>query len=227
MECRKLIDKLNLEKHLDFPEWVTLWSSYTGDDRLYAGELARSIALKHYGKNVYIRGIVEFSNRCGNDCFYCGIRKSNDKVQRYTLSDDVILDCCETGYQNGIRTFVLQSGEAVELDLEHLCDLVRSIKSRFDDCAVTLSLGELSFDEYARLREAGAEVLGIVSIYTYGMKKGLDRLAEAQVKNVSLTNFDTVVQVAAEEGYIKQEDVPRLIQFRNNPSDESWIGEAK
>ena len=77
------------------------------------------------------------------------------------------------------------------------------------------------------LREAGAEVLGIVSIYTYGMKKGLDRLAEAQVKNVSLTNFDTVVQVAAEEGYIKQEDVPRLIQFRNNPSDESWIGEAK
>lgn len=77
------------------------------------------------------------------------------------------------------------------------------------------------------LREAGAEVLGIVSIYTYGMKKGLDRLAEAQVKNISLTNFDTVVQVAAEEGYIKQEDVPRLIQFRNNPSDESWIGEAK
>ena len=157
MECRKLIDKLNREKHLDFPEWVALWSNYSDDDRLYAGELARSIALKHYGKNVYIRGIVEFSNRCGNDCFYCGIRKSNDKVQRYTLSDDVILDCCETGYQNGIRTFVLQSGEAVELDLEHLCDLVRSIKSRFDDCAVTLSLGELSFDEYASLRQAGAD----------------------------------------------------------------------
>ena len=77
------------------------------------------------------------------------------------------------------------------------------------------------------LREAGAEVLGIVSIYTYGMKKGLDRLAEAQVKNVSLTNFDTVVQVAAEEGYIKEEDVPRLIQVRNNPSDESWIGGSK
>ena len=157
MQCRKLIDKLNQEKHLDFPEWVTLWSRYTGDDRIYAGELARAIALKHFGQKVYIRGIVEFSNRCGNDCFYCGIRRSNDKVQRYTLSDDVILDCCETGYLNGIRTFVLQSGEAVELDLEHLCDLVRSIKSRFDDCAVTLSLGELSFDEYARLREAGAD----------------------------------------------------------------------
>ena len=73
------------------------------------------------------------------------------------------------------------------------------------------------------LREAGAEVLGIVSIFTYGMKKGLDRLAEANVKNISLTDFDTIAEVAAEEGYIKPEDVERLIKFRNNPSDESWI----
>ncbi len=74
------------------------------------------------------------------------------------------------------------------------------------------------------LREAGAEVLGIVSIFTYGMQKGLDRLAAAQVKNISLTNFDVIAEVAAEEGYIKPEDVARLIRFRNNPSDESWIG---
>ena len=74
------------------------------------------------------------------------------------------------------------------------------------------------------LREAGAEVLGIVSIFTYGMKKGLERLAEANVKNVSLTNFDVIAEVAAEEGYIKNEDIKRLIAFRNNPSDESWIG---
>ncbi|MBQ8588437.1 MAG: orotate phosphoribosyltransferase [Clostridia bacterium] len=73
------------------------------------------------------------------------------------------------------------------------------------------------------LREAGAEVLGIVSIYTYGMKKGIERLKEANVKNVSLTNFDTVAAVAAETGYIKEEDIARLIAFRNNPSDESWI----
>ena len=73
------------------------------------------------------------------------------------------------------------------------------------------------------LREAGAEVLGIVSIFTYGMKKGLDRLAEANVKNVSLTNFDVIANEAAEEGYIKQEDIERLIAFRNDPSDESWI----
>ncbi|MBQ8719869.1 MAG: orotate phosphoribosyltransferase [Clostridia bacterium] len=74
------------------------------------------------------------------------------------------------------------------------------------------------------LREAGAEVLGIVSIFTYGMKKGIERLAAADVKNVSLTNFDVVAETAAEEGYIKSEDVKRLIAFRNNPSDESWIG---
>lgn len=74
------------------------------------------------------------------------------------------------------------------------------------------------------LREAGAEVLGIVSIFTYGMQKGLDRLAAADVKNISLTNFDVIAEVAAEDGYIKKDDVERLIQFRNNPSDESWIG---
>ena len=77
------------------------------------------------------------------------------------------------------------------------------------------------------LREAGAEVLGIVSIFTYGMKKGLDRLAEAKVKNISLTDFDCIAEVAAEQDYIKPEDVKRLINFRNNPSGESWIGGTK
>lgn len=76
------------------------------------------------------------------------------------------------------------------------------------------------------LREYGAEVLGVVSIFTYGMQKGLDRLKEANVKNVSLTNFDVIAEVAAEEGYIKEDDIKRLIAFRNNPSDESWIGGA-
>ncbi len=86
-----------------------------------------------------------------------------------------------------------------------------------------ISTGGSVIDVVDALREAGAQVLGIVSIHTYGMQKGLDRLAAANVKNVSLTNFDTVVKVAAETGYIKEEDVERLIAFRNNPSDESWI----
>ena len=90
-----------------------------------------------------------------------------------------------------------------------------------------ISTGGSCIDVVEALREAGAEVLGIVSIFTYGMKKGLDRLAAAEVKNVSLTNLDVIAEVAAETGYIKPEDVARLIAFRNNPSDESWIGGAK
>lgn len=90
-----------------------------------------------------------------------------------------------------------------------------------------ISTGGSVIDVVDALREAGAEVLGIVSIFTYGMKKGLERLAAADVKNVSLTNLDVLSEVAAQEGYIKPEDVNRLIAFRNNPSDESWIGGAK
>ena len=87
-----------------------------------------------------------------------------------------------------------------------------------------ISTGGSVLDVVNVLREAGAEVLGIASIFTYGMQKGLVRLAEANVKNVSLTNFDVIAEVAAEQNYIKKEDVARLIKFRNNPSDESWIG---
>jgi len=90
-----------------------------------------------------------------------------------------------------------------------------------------ISTGGSVIDVVDALREVGAEVLGIASIFTYGMQKGLDRLAAANVKNVSLTDFDTIAEVAAEEGYIATEDIARLIKFRNNPSDESWIGEAK
>ena len=90
-----------------------------------------------------------------------------------------------------------------------------------------ISTGGSVIEVVDALREAGAEVLGIVSIFTYGMKKGLERLAAAYVKNVSLTNLDVLSEVAAQEGYIKPEDVKRLIAFRNNPSDESWIGGAK
>lgn len=90
-----------------------------------------------------------------------------------------------------------------------------------------ISTGGSVIEVVDALREAGAEVLGIVSIFTYGMKKGLERLAAADVKNVSLTNLDVLSEVAAQEGYIKPEDINRLIAFRNNPSDESWIGGAK
>lgn len=90
-----------------------------------------------------------------------------------------------------------------------------------------ISTGGSAIEVVNVLREAGADVLGIVSIFTYGMQKGLDRLAEAKVRNISLTNFDAMAEAAAEEGYIQPDDIRRLIAFRNNPSDESWIGGAK
>ena len=157
MEVRKLIDQLDVEKHLSCREWIYLWQNYSDADRLYAAELAVKIARTHYGKNIFVRGIVEFANYCSNDCFYCGIRRSNHKVQRYSLSNEQIKACCHSGWENGIRTFVLQSGEAGQLDLERLCNLVRELKSDFPECAVTLSLGELAFAEYQALRQAGAD----------------------------------------------------------------------
>ena len=156
MVCRGLIEKLDAEKQLGFAEWVTLLSSYTPADRLFAAEKAALIAQKHYGRKVFIRGIVEFSNVCSNDCFYCGIRKSNTLVQRYNMSDDLIVECCRRGWQNNIKTFVLQSGE-VGCCADRLGNLVRRLKRDFPGCAVTLSLGELSMAEYKLLREAGAD----------------------------------------------------------------------
>ncbi len=157
MKIQSLIGKLAEEKTLQHGEWVELWSNYTAADRIYAGKIARKITDEIFGRKVFLRGIVEFSNLCGNDCFYCGIRKSNTLVKRYNMSDEAILNCCSNGYKNGIRTFVLQSGEAANFDLERITALVRRIKKEFADCAVTLSLGELSFAEYAALREAGAD----------------------------------------------------------------------
>ena len=133
MKIQSLIGKLAEEKTLQHGEWVELWSNYTAADRIYAGKIARKITDEIFGRKVFLRGIVEFSNLCGNDCFYCGIRKSNTLVKRYNMSDEAILNCCSNGYKNGIRTFVLQSGEAANFDLERITALVRRIKKEFAD----------------------------------------------------------------------------------------------
>lgn len=110
-----------------------------------------------YGKDVYIRGLIEISNICKNDCLYCGIRKSNGGVERYRLSAEQILACCDEGYELGFRTFVLQGGEDGYFTDERLCKLISAIKERHPDCAVTLSLGERSRESYAALKAAGAD----------------------------------------------------------------------
>lgn len=156
-QLTKLIDKLNSEKKLSHAEWVTLISDFDEDDRAYAAELARGIAQENFGNDIFIRGIVEFSNICKNDCIYCGIRRSNGNVSRYRLTKDEILSCCDEGYGYGFRTFVLQSGEDSFYDRDIMCDIVSEIRSRHPDCAITLSLGEKSYDDYKALFEAGAD----------------------------------------------------------------------
>ncbi|MBP3272964.1 MAG: [FeFe] hydrogenase H-cluster radical SAM maturase HydE [Ruminococcus sp.] len=156
-DLKLLIDKLDRHKHLDRSEWVCLLTGHDDEVRSYAAEKARSISTSKFGRKIFIRGIVEFSNYCKNDCLYCGIRRSNLNAQRYRLTDEEILSCCDEGYETGYRTFVLQSGEDRHYTTEHLADIVRQIKKAHPDCAVTLSLGELEYDDYKLLREAGAD----------------------------------------------------------------------
>ena len=157
-KVKLLIDKLDENKALSKPEWTELFDDWQEPDRAYAAEKARRISLESFGNKIYIRGIVEFSNVCKNDCLYCGIRRSNTNAQRYRLTNEEILACCDEGYEYGFRTFVLQSGEDyAAYPPERMAELVRSIKAAHPDCAVTLSLGELERDALALLKEAGAD----------------------------------------------------------------------
>ena len=117
---------------------------------------ADAVRKKIYGDKVYIRGLIEFSNFCKNDCFYCGIRASNKNAERYRLSKKQILECCDEGHTLGFRTFVLQSGEDFSFD-DELCETVREIKNAHPDCAVTLSVGERPRPTYQKFFDAGAD----------------------------------------------------------------------
>ena len=157
MNNRDLIDLLAREHRLDRDQWIRLFSTYTKEDLDYAMSLARRITQAHFGRRIYFRGIVEFSNICKNDCYYCGIRCSNRKVSRYRLTPEDILACCEEGYRAGFRTFVLQGGEDGWFTDERMCAILGAIKTAYPDCAVTLSLGERSRESYQRLFDAGAD----------------------------------------------------------------------
>lgn len=152
-----LIDRLAAERHLAAEEYQALLDGYTPQLAAYAAERAVAVRKQVYGNTVYIRGLIEVSNICKNDCLYCGIRRSNAACDRYRLSAEDILACCDEGYALGFRTFVLQGGEDGYFTDERLCALLRQIKTAHPDCAVTLSLGERSYESYAALREAGAD----------------------------------------------------------------------
>lgn len=125
------------------------------DEELFARADAQR--RKYYGTDVYIRGLIEFTNYCRNDCYYCGIRRSNSHAVRYRLDTEEILECCREGYELGFRTFVLQGGEDGYFTDARMCEIVRAIRAEYPDCAITLSLGERTFESYRRLREAGAD----------------------------------------------------------------------
>jgi biotin synthase len=152
-----LIDKLALTHSLTLPEYEYLIENRTQESAERLRELAVSARREVYGNSVYIRGLIEISNICKNDCLYCGIRCSNKDCERYRLTKEQILSCCDEGYALGFRTFVMQGGEDPHFDDDLLCDIVRSIKAKYPDCAVTLSMGERSRESYERLFAAGAD----------------------------------------------------------------------
>lgn len=134
---------------------LILTEDETAENQLYAQ--ARQVREQWYGNDVYIRGLIEFTNYCRNDCYYCGIRRSNRQALRYRLTEEEIISCCKKGYELGFRTFVLQGGEDMFFTDLHLSRLVAKIKDNHPDCAVTLSVGERSRKSYEMFFQAGAD----------------------------------------------------------------------
>ena len=154
---KTLIDQLRNCHHLPAKDYRALLTMQDSDDVEYLMEQARLVTQRQFGKKVYLRGLIELSNVCRNDCLYCGIRRSNNHVSRYTLSREQVLQSCKLGYQIGFRTFVLQGGEWGEERSQWIADLIRDIRNNWQDCAITLSLGEHPRETYALWREAGAD----------------------------------------------------------------------
>lgn len=153
-----MIDKF-LELHTlsksEYLELLQCWENEEVVNRLKT-EAVR-LRKQYYGDKVFTRGLIEFTNYCKNNCYYCGIRNGNRHVDRYRLTEDEILECCQTGYELGYHTFVLQGGEDPYYHDERMEQIIRAIKGNFPDCALTLSLGEKSYESYRRFREAGAD----------------------------------------------------------------------
>ena len=155
---KELFDKLYQDTQLTETEYKELLELHTDKEIAeYGFELARKRQKETFGNEVYTRGLIEISNYCKNDCIYCGIRRSNQNAERYRLSEEEILSCCESGYALGFRTFVLQGGEDGYYTDDLLEDLLHKIKAAYPDCAITLSLGERSRESYERLYAAGAD----------------------------------------------------------------------
>ncbi len=157
MSLYTIIDNIACVRNISFEEMVLLLDTKDDGATDYLAKTARKVADEVYGKVVYKRGLIEFTNYCKNNCLYCGIRNENKHVNRYRLSKEEITACTDQGYELGFRTFVLQGGEDPYYSDEKMCDIVAAIKRIHPDCAVTLSIGERTKESYQRLYEAGAD----------------------------------------------------------------------
>lgn len=153
----ELLRLLSEKHHLSLSSFERILRERTEEDEELARQLARECTEKYYGRGVYTRGLIEFTNFCKNNCHYCGIQRGNQEVERYRLSKEEILSCCEEGYRLGFRTFVLQGGEDPYFTDEKIVEIVQTIKKAFPDCAVTLSIGEKSRASYEKYFLAGAD----------------------------------------------------------------------
>ena len=153
----ELLCLLSEKHHLSLSSFERILRERTEEDEELARQLARECTEKYYGRGVYTRGLIEFTNYCKNNCHYCGIQRGNQEVERYRLSKEEILSCCEEGYRLGFRTFVLQGGEDPYFTDEKIVEIVQAIKKAFPDCAVTLSIGEKSRASYEKYFLAGAD----------------------------------------------------------------------
>lgn len=154
---RELIDKLYLKHDLSKEEFIYLLENFNTEASEYLFDYSRRVSQKYFGNSIYTRGLIEFTNYCKNDCYYCGIRRSNHSAERYRLSKEDIFSCCENGYSLGFRTFVLQGGEDLTYSDDDIAELVQAIKTYYPDCAVTLSIGEKSYEAYLKYYQAGAD----------------------------------------------------------------------
>lgn len=156
-DINELIDKLRKKHSLSLEEYKTLVECFDVTNAEVLRKYADKERRAYYGNKIFIRGLIEVSNICKNDCYYCGIRRSNRKVDRYRLTKEEIISCVTEGYELGFRTFVMQGGEDGFFTDDFLTNLVREIKNIYPEVAVTLSLGERSRESYFRLKEAGAD----------------------------------------------------------------------
>ena len=153
----ELVEKLDNSHSLTVEEYAFLIENYSREAAEMLASKAVSARREIYGNKVFIRGLVEISNICKNDCIYCGIRRSNSSCERYRLSSEQILGCCDEGYSLGFRTFVMQGGEDAFFNDDFMCGIISELRTKYPDCAITLSLGERSLESYEKMKGAGAD----------------------------------------------------------------------